>query len=57
MFLGKMCFDNDEHDLFIRWSTQTKIEIDLSELKSDDKLLKLENKFTELVYFRHDNKI
>ena len=29
-----------------------KIETDLSELKTDDKLLKLENKFTELVYLK-----
>ena len=49
MFMCNTCLDNGERDVFIRCRAQTKVESAISDLKIDEKLSDLENKFSELV--------
>ena len=49
MLMCNTCLDNGERDEFIRCRAQTKVESVISDLKIDEKLSNLENKFSELV--------
>ena len=49
MLMCNTCLDNGERDVFIRCRAQTKVESVISDLKIDEKLSNLENKFSELV--------
>ena len=49
MLMCNTCLENGERDLFIRCRAQTKVESVISDLKIDENLSNLENKFSGLV--------